>query len=163
MSTGLKKEKVSSRSHTLVTVAHTVGGNTDLASEMLRRGGYEEAAGNKEKLARDLEYARNWAEEWAPESIKLKVLDEEESREVAAGLDDEQRRYLAEVADKLDGQADGDAVQDMLYSTALELGIKPKRAFGAIYTVLIGKKSGPKAGPFLAGLPPEIIQSRLRM
>jgi lysyl-tRNA synthetase class 1 len=39
--------------------------------------------------------------------------------------------------------------------------VKPKKAFGAIYTVLIGKKSGPKAGPFIAGLPPEITHDRL--
>jgi lysyl-tRNA synthetase class 1 len=55
---------------------------------------------------------------------------------------------------------DGEAVQDLLYSTAVERGLKPKRAFAAIYTVLLGKQSGPRAGSFVAGLPVEMVRER---
>jgi lysyl-tRNA synthetase, class I len=147
----------------LVTVAQTVGTDVDAAAEMLRRGGYEEAAQDREKLARDLSYARNWAEEWAPESLRLTILDEQEAREAASGLDAEQREYLAAVAGELKRDLDGDAVQDLLYSTAIERGLKPKRAFAAVYTVLLGKKSGPKAGPFIAGLPVEVVRERFSL
>jgi lysyl-tRNA synthetase class 1 len=68
---------------------------------------------------------------------------------------------LAAVAGKLAPDMQGEAVQDLLYSTAVERGLKPKRAFGALYTVLLGKKSGPKAGPFIAGLPGDLVQKRL--
>ncbi len=145
----------------LVVVAQTVGGDVDAAAEMLRRGGYAEAAEDPEKLARDLSYARNWAEEWAPESMRLGLLEPGESREAAAGLDDEQRAYLREVSEKLAPEMDGEAVQDLLYSTAIGRGIKPKRAFAAVYRVLLGKTSGPKAGPFIAGLPDERVRERL--
>jgi len=145
----------------LVTVAQTAGGNTEAAAEMLRRGGYEEEASDPRKLSRDLGYARNWAGEWAPEALRLRVLNQEESAEAAAGLDDEQRAYLAEVAGKLGPGMEGEAVQDLLYSTAVERGLKPRRAFGALYAVLLGKKSGPKAGPFVAGLPEDIVRERL--
>jgi lysyl-tRNA synthetase, class I len=145
----------------LVTVAQTVGEDVDAAAEMLRRGGYEEAARDKEKLARDLAYARNWAGEWAPESMRLRLLSVEEAREAATGLDEDQREYLAAVAEKLSPEMSGDEVQDLLYSTAVELGLKPKKAFAAVYTVLLGKKSGPKAGPFVAGLPFEMVRERL--
>jgi lysyl-tRNA synthetase class 1 len=144
----------------LVTVAQTVGGDVEAAAEMLRRGGYEEAARDKEKLARDLAYARAWAEEWAPESMRLQVLSQEEAREATASLDDEQRAYLAAVTEALRPELDGDAVQDLLYSAAVERGLKPKRAFAAVYTVLLGKTSGPKAGPFIAGLPVEMVRER---
>ncbi|AHY47251.1 lysine--tRNA ligase [Rubrobacter radiotolerans] len=145
----------------LVTVAQTVGGDADLAREMLVRGGYE-VAESREELARDLRYARNWSEEWAPPEQRLKVLSRDEAAEAAATLDEEQRRYLGTVAGRLgEGEADGEAVQDLLYGTAVELGLKPKRAFGALYTVLLGKKSGPKAGPFVAGLPPQLVKERL--
>jgi lysyl-tRNA synthetase class 1 len=144
----------------LVTVAQTVGEDVDAAAEMLRRGGYEEAARDKEKLARDLAYARNWVEEWAPESMRLRLLSVEEAREAARDLDDEQRAYLAAVAEKLSPEMSGDEVQDLLYSTAVERGLKPKKAFAAVYTVLLGKKSGPKAGPFIAGLPFEMVRER---
>jgi lysyl-tRNA synthetase class 1 len=58
---------------------------------------------------------------------------------------------------------DGEAVQDLLYSTAIEGGLKPKRAFAAVYKVLLGKTSGPKAGPFIAGLPAERVRERLQV
>jgi lysyl-tRNA synthetase, class I len=145
----------------LVTVAQTVGEDVDVAAEILRRGGYEEAARDKEKLARDLAYALNWVEEWAPESMRLRLLSVDEARETARDLDDEQRAYLAAVAEKLSPEMSGDEVQDLLYSTAVERGIKPKKAFAAVYTVLLGKKSGPKAGPFVASLPFEMVCGRL--
>jgi lysyl-tRNA synthetase class 1 len=145
----------------LLTVAQTVGQDVDAAAEMLRRGGYEGAARDGEKLARDLAYARNWAEEWAPETMQLRLLSEEEAREAAKGLEGDQREYLREVAQKLSAKMSGDEVQNLLYSTAVELGLKPKRAFAALYTVLLGRKSGPKAGPFVAGLPVEMVHGRL--
>ena len=147
----------------LVTVAQTVGGNVEAAVKMLRRGGYEEAARDPEELARWLSYARNWAGEWAPESMRLRVLDGEEAREAAAGLDDEQRAYLRAIAGELEEGADGDVVQDVLYSTAVGMGVKPKRAFAAVYTVLLGQKSGPKAGPFVAGLPVGMVRDRFSL
>lgn len=142
----------------LVTVAQTVAGDPDRAAEMLRRGGYREAASDPEKLRRDLAYARNWAEEWAPESYRFGVRDEVPPE--VADLDAEQRNYLAIAAGRLEDGMDGDTVQDLLYSTAVELGLKPKAAFGAVYTVLLGKKSGPKAGPFVAGLDAGFVRER---
>jgi lysyl-tRNA synthetase, class I len=144
----------------LALVAQTVGEDVEAAATMLGRGGYEEAARDPERLARELRYARNWARDRAPESMRIGLLPPEESREFAAGLDAEQREYLAAIAGKLEPGMGGDGVQDLLYSTAIEMGLKPKRAFAALYKVLLGKTSGPKAGPFLAGLPPEEVRKR---
>jgi lysyl-tRNA synthetase class 1 len=144
----------------LVTVAQTVGGDAEAAAKMLRRGGYEGAARDLVELARWLTYARNWAEEWAPESLRLHVLDEEEAHKASTGLDDEQHAYLRAAAERLEDAMDGDAVQDLLYSTAVEGGVKPKKAFAALYTVLLGQKSGPKAGPFVAGLDAGFVRER---
>ncbi len=144
----------------LALVAQTVGENVDAAAAMLERGGYREAARDRERLAWDLAYARNWARDWAPESMRVGLLDLKESREVAAGLDEEQRAYLADISAKLGPEMDGDEVQDLLYSTAVGRGLKPKRAFAAVYGVLLGKTSGPKAGPFVASLPPEEVRQR---
>jgi lysyl-tRNA synthetase class 1 len=145
----------------LVTVAQTVAGELEKAVEMLRRGGYEEAAGDPEKLRRDLAYARNWAEEWAPESYRFGV--REEVPPEAEELDADQRRYLATLAERLEESMDGDAAQDLLYSMAVDLGLKPKAAFGAVYAVLLGKKNGPKAGPFVAGLDTGFVRERFRL
>ncbi|QIN83682.1 lysine--tRNA ligase [Rubrobacter tropicus] len=144
----------------LALVAQTVGEDVEAAATMLRRGGYEGAAGDPEQLAQDLYYARNWARDWAPESMRIGLLEPEESREFAAGLDAEQREYLGAVAASLGPEMGGDEVQDLLYSTAVGRGLKPKRAFAAVYKTLLGKTSGPKAGPFIAGLPPEEVHRR---
>ncbi|MGF1472312.1 MAG: lysine--tRNA ligase [Rubrobacteraceae bacterium] len=142
----------------LVTVAQT---STDpaIAAGMLRRGGYE-AAAEAPDLEEKLRHARNWAEEWAPESLRLRILEPEEAEEAAGKLDEGQREYLRTVAGKLDPALGGDEVQDLLYSTAVESGVKPRKAFAAIYAVLLGAKHGPKAGPFIAGLPTELVQER---
>ena len=94
------------------------------------------------------------------ESLRLRVLEEGEAKAAAKDLDAEKRGYLSAVADELSPELDGDVVQDLLYSTAVEQGLKPKKAFAAVYTVLLGKKSGPKAGPFVAGLPVEMARER---
>ena len=142
----------------LVTVAQTVGEDVQTAAEMLRRGGYEEAVQDIEKLGQDLRYAHNWAEEWAPEQYRFGVRREVPAE--VAEIDDEGRRYLREVARKLSEEMLGDEAQNLLYSTAVELGVKPKKAFAAIYTALLGKKSGPKAGPFVASLDAEFVRTR---
>jgi len=145
----------------LVTVAQTVAGDWERAAEMLRRGGYAEAAEDMEGLRREVAYARNWARsEWAPEQYRIGV--REEVPEEAADLDGDQRRYLAAVASRIEDGLDGDAMQDVLYSTAGEAGLKPKAAFGAVYAALLGRKSGPKAGPFVAGLDANFVRERFR-
>ncbi len=145
----------------LVTVAQTTNGDTTAAARMLDRGGYEQATQDRDRLAQDLAHALNWSETWAPDSLKLRILTPEESREAATGLEDEQRAYLRSISERIEPDMDGDAVQDLLYSTAVGMDLKPKKAFAALYTVLLGKKSGPKAGPFVAGLPDDIRSSRL--
>jgi len=144
----------------LVTVAQTVGNDVEAAAQMLRRGGYGEATLDADRLARDLRYARNWAQDWAPESMRLGLLDPAASSEAAAELDDEQREYLREVLVRLRAEMDGEAVQEVLYSTAIGRNLKPKRAFAAVYKVLLGKSSGPKAGPFIAGLTLDQVRKR---
>ena len=139
----------------LVTIAQTVGDDAEAAVDMLLQGDYREAVADRGKLARDLYFARNWAEKWAPESLRFGVLELPEAAEAAKSLDEGQLRYLEEVGyelSKLESQVDGDLIQNILFAKAAELDLKPKKAFAAIYTVLLGKKSGPKAGPFIAGI-----------
>lgn len=142
----------------LVTVAQTVGEDVERAAEMLGRGGYEEAVRDTEGLRQDLWYAHNWAERWAPEQYRFGVRREVPSE--AVEIDEEGRRYLRLISEKLSDGMGGEEAQNLLYSTAVDLGVKPKKAFAAIYTALLGRKSGPKAGPFVAGLDAGFVQKR---
>ena len=145
----------------LVTISQTVRGDTDAAVEMLLQGGYREAVSNREKLAEYLTYAHNWAENWAPKALKLGVLELSEAVEAAKSLDEAQLQYLDEVAGLLESNMDGDMVQSILYTKAVERGLKPKQAFAAVYTVLLGRKSGPKAGPFIVSIGVRLAQQRV--
>lgn len=142
----------------LVTVAQTVGGDVQAAAEVLGRSGYEEAASDTEKLSRDLYYARNWTERWAPESYRFNLLEEVPAQ--ARQLSEEQRGYLEVLAGRLREGMAGDEIQDLLYSTAVEMGMKPKLAFSTVYMVLLGKSSGPRAGWFLAGAGTDFVRRR---
>jgi len=142
----------------LVTLSQTVGEDASSAAEMLGRGGYADAAADTESVGEKLHYAYNWAREWAPDSYRFEIL--EEMPEAAHELDEEQRHYLGVVAGRLDSSLDGDDMQNMLYATAKEMAIKPKKAFSAIYVSLLGEKSGPRAGPFLASVPAETVRGR---
>lgn len=142
----------------LVTLSQTVGEDASSAAEMLGRGGYSEAAADTDSLGKKLRYAHNWARDWAPDSYRVEI--SEELPEAASELDDDQLRYLGAVAGRLNPSLGGDGMQDMLYATAKEMGIKPKRAFSAIYVALLGKKSGPRAGPFLTSVPVETVRER---
>ena len=144
----------------LATISQIVGKDIDAAVQILLQGGYREDVSDREELAKYLHYARNWAEKWAPESYKFRVLDLEEAAESARGLDEEQLRYLDEVAGLLDTSMDGDLIQNILYTKAQELNLKPSRAFAAVYTVLLGRTNGPKAGPFVAQVGIWITQQR---
>ena len=46
----------------------------------------------------------------------------------------------------LDETMDGEAIQNCLFQTANENGLKPAKFFKLIYTVLLGVPRGPRAG-----------------
>jgi lysyl-tRNA synthetase class 1 len=144
----------------LATISQIVGDDVDRAIDILLEGGYREDVRDREALARWLTYARNWAETWAPESFRFRILDLAEAAQAARSLDADQLRYLDEVAGLLEVSLDGDSVQNALYDKALEIGLKPRKAFAAIYTVLLGRRNGPKAGPFIAQVGVWIAQQR---
>ena len=144
----------------LATISQIVDGDIDAAVQILLQGGYREDVSDRQELAEYLNYARNWAAQWAPESYKFRILALEEAAEAASDLDDKQLGYLNEVAGLLDVSMDGDLIQNILYAKAQELDLKPGKAFAAIYTVLLGRKNGPKAGPFIAQVGIWISQQR---
>ncbi len=139
----------------LTMIAQSVGDDVDAAVQTLETGGYREDTKDRESLAKNLEYARRWANRWAPDSFRVKLLELPEAAEAAKGLSKEQLDYLDKASyylfslSKPGDELDGEAIQSILYNTAAEFDLKPGKAFAAVYTVLIGKKSGPKAGPFI--------------
>ncbi len=122
----------------LVIVAQTVGGDVggrgrDAAARRVRGGGARTGRSSR----RDLSYARNWAEGWAPGVDAARVLDAGGVARGGGGARRRAARVPAPTSPRSSRpEMDGEAVQDLLYSTAVGRGLKPKRAFAAVYTVL---------------------------
>lgn len=140
----------------LATIAQAVNGDVDRASRILEEGGYRNDTVDRETLTKYLTYAQNWVERWAPDSYRVKLLSLPEAREAANSLDQKQLDYLDEAGHRLNNlvsaglSQDGEVIQNVLYDTSKEMGLSPRKAFAAIYTVLIGRNNGPKAGPYIA-------------
>src|SRR5204863_8763670 len=85
--------------------------------------------------------------------------------EALLGLDDDQRRYLAALADEVDSggpAASGEAWQDRIFTVAGARGLPNGRAFGAIYAAFLGRANGPRAGWLLASPDREFVLERRR-
>jgi lysyl-tRNA synthetase class 1 len=117
--------------------------------------------------------AKRWLEHFAPDDAKIEVQPTLPAE--AAALDAQDRAFLAafserakELAADRGGPAGpavaagGDAWQAAIFETATEGGLKPGRAFRALYLAFLGRPNGPRAGWLLAKLDAEFVLQRLR-
>jgi lysyl-tRNA synthetase class 1 len=109
--------------------------------------------------------ARAWLDTYAPERA-IVAIRETLPEEAVAGLADDQRRYLAALADRATAvpapPATGEAWQDMIFTTAGASGLSNGKAFAALYAAFLGRPNGPRAGWLLASLDTTFVIGRLR-
>jgi lysyl-tRNA synthetase class 1 len=103
-------------------------------------------------------YAKVWVENYAPESEKFLI--QKQTPETAQSLSNLQKLYLQKIATELNKNWDGEEFQKALFEWTKEMNIPSKDAFAAIYTALIGKNHGPKAGWFVLSLDKEFVIKR---
>jgi lysyl-tRNA synthetase class 1 len=116
---------------------------------------------SKALISKRLSRAYNWAREFGSEQDIIEV-PEIVPKNVVSALNDGDRRFLSKFVDILkQGSLDDDTVQASIFGTAKDVGIKPKRAFVILYSVLISKNSGPRLGPFLNLLGNDWVVNRL--
>ena len=103
---------------------------------------------------------KNWLEKYAPDSVKFHV------QEVLPNVDlsHEAAEFLSKLADTIEAEKDlnGQGMHDAIYAAAEVAGMKTGQAFVALYRVILGQDSGPKAGWFLASLDREWLVRRLQ-
>lgn len=113
-------------------------------------------------IRRELAFIDTWLQRWAPEEMKFALAEDFHGDDFT-----EKERKLFEllaqkVADAPD-DADGQYYHLALYALKDELDMQPKEIFSALYRLLIGKISGPRAGWFLSILPSDWLIARLRL
>jgi lysyl-tRNA synthetase, class I len=141
----------------LVSVYQAAQGDIDRLDDILKRTGYEV---KPETLKHEAQFVASWLAKFAPDSVKFNV--QKTLPDVELGHN--QQEMLAALADKIDGagEVDGEIMHNLIYAARDETGLKPAEAFQAIYRIILGQDSGPKAGWFLASLDRDWLVKRLR-
>ncbi|PKL71655.1 MAG: lysine--tRNA ligase, partial [Methanobacteriales archaeon HGW-Methanobacteriales-2] len=157
-------------SYRFLTVARQITDNLEKIFQILKRNSQlsedmegmeytdlEEDA--KIRLGSRLENVENWLDKYAPEFVKFNV--QETLPEVQ--LNEMQEVFLLQVADLLEkNDYNSQELHDQMYLILKELGLKPQKAFQAIYKVIIGKKQGPRAASFVLSLDKDFVIKRFR-
>lgn len=113
----------------------------------------------KERLNSRLINVENWLETYAPEFVKFNV----QKNMPKVDINEKQEEFLLKVADILEnGDYNSQELHDEMYIILKELGLKPPKAFQAIYKMIIGKKQGPRAASFVLSLDKDFVIKRFR-
>ena len=141
----------------VVVAAQIAGFDVDRTMDVLARTGYTGL--DRSAVAQRLSYARRWLDRHAPEDIKFEVKADLPAE--AAALTDDQKAFLARLADAMNDRMDGEAIHLLIYDLAKEFPrTKPAELFQALYVALLGKPRGPRAGSFIAALGPGFCAAR---
>lgn len=155
---GIKAEssiKISSRHLAIVA---QIARDFDEAIEIIRRKinleDYE-----IERLKERYEKIIYWLKNYAPDEIKFEVKKKIPSVEI----EEKEKEFLSEIYKNFSMlEWDAEKIHSTIHETAKKVGISPKKAFGCIYKIFIGKNMGPRAGYFLQSLGKEFVMERIK-
>lgn len=122
------------------------------ALELLRRSGHikeELTEENKKRIQQRLILAKNWAEKYADERYKIKIVDRPMA-EIVRKLNEKQKQALRILSESLLKKSFSEQeLYNRFFETAEEAGIETKELFSAAYLILLGKPFGPRLAPFI--------------
>ena len=115
-----------------------------------------------ETITTELRFIDKWLEKWAPSDVKFALLQNVNEAEYS----EVDKKFFNELAGKIANapdNADGAWFHKTIYELKDSLGLEPQQMFSALYKLIIGQSSGPRAGWFLSILPREWLINRLNM
>ena len=131
--------------------------------DVIKRTEYRKIAEeDAEIILAELKFIDAWLEKRAPEDVRFALREQVDQSEFT----ETERALFAGLAQKVaeaPANADGTYYHLALYTFKDELGMQPKDMFAALYRLLIGKTSGPRAGWFLSILPQDWLIARLKL
>ncbi len=116
----------------------------------------------KEDLKETERAAKVWLESYADPADKISILQQTEGVKRFLDLSKGQQNALAEFADFFANNFDQTKQAEKAREVSIKNEISVKDFFQAAYTVLVGKKEGPRLLPFLATLNRQFIVQRLK-
>ncbi|MEA2026871.1 MAG: hypothetical protein U9O18_09275, partial [Chloroflexota bacterium] len=104
--------------------------------------------------------ARTWLDGWAPDRYQVSVRPELPAE--AANLSEVQALFLSDLATGASNEhpSGGDAWQDLIYRSGQARGVSSRDTFAAVYSALLGRTNGPRAGWLLASLEESFVVER---
>ncbi len=131
--------------------------------EVIKRTEYQQAAEeDADIITSELRFIDAWLDKRAPEDAKFALREHIEPTDFSE-TELAMFRALADKVAAAPTDADGEYFHLALYTFKDELGLSPKEIFSALYRLLIGKTSGPRAGWFLSILPRDWLLARLKL
>jgi len=113
----------------------------DYVAEKLQNYGYlPKGQGIDEGLQQRIQYALNWTRDF------------EEIKETNVELSVTERKAISELVVKLQTENDSDAIQNAIFNSAKNNGLKPGDFFKVLYKVLMGAPQGPRLGPYVLAM-----------
>lgn len=107
-----------------------------------------------------LRMAEYWVSHYAPEELRIEIADTIPV-EIREKLGQTQREALSVILDKIqEKEWDEESLQYEIFETGKRLGLGSK-IFQTFYLVFLGKKFGPRLGPFLLSLEKDFIVKRI--
>jgi lysyl-tRNA synthetase class 1 len=132
--------------------------NVDIEAEVQVKKGSKLTKEDLQALEQRVKYVKIYLERFAPEEIKFTV--KEKLPEQTKSLSQGQKKLLAKIGKGLGGKKNPEEFQNDIYQLGKKLGLSSSETFKAIYLVLLGKKSGPKAAWLILSLDKDFIKAR---
>jgi lysyl-tRNA synthetase class 1 len=102
---------------------------------------------------------RYWLNSFAPDMVRFHIL--EDLPEVM--LDDSEKGFLECILSSLEGlEWEGEGIHNAVYECAKSSGMGAKKSFQVLYSIFIGRTSGPRLGHFLSTLDREFVIGRIK-
>jgi lysyl-tRNA synthetase class 1 len=113
----------------------------EFLTEKLRRYSYLQKEQTMDAdLARRIEYALNW------------IQDFEDIKETTVSLTDEEKKAITSLIEVLEIEDESDKIQNAIFNAAKSNGLKPGAFFRTLYAVLMGAPQGPRLGPYILAM-----------
>jgi lysyl-tRNA synthetase class 1 len=138
----------------LVTVIQVCLFDKEQVIQKLTKGGIlpKDISSHDMNLFNDrYEKAKYWIENYANENLIFKIVEDPRCDDVKIIEKDILEQLLSAVKEIPESHQGDDITQD-LYNSAKEADLKPTLFFRAIYKIILGKKSGPRAGTLIDAL-----------
>jgi lysyl-tRNA synthetase class 1 len=161
---GISRKVVSRVPFSLLVASYQAGLKDPVKTlEIISRTEYADVAKqDADIIKQELKFIDNWLQKQAPTEVKFTLLDKVEDQTFSDG----QKSFMSGLADKIANapkDADGAWFHQAIYEFKDSADLSPQELFTTLYSALIGKKYGPRAGWFLSLLPREWLIKRLRL